>query len=97
MINHGIAPEDLKIIHDILRSHEHVYVFGSRVKGTYQKFSDIDICIKDPISDYEASMLEDAFTESDLPFKVDVVLYHQVTPEFQKRIDQEAITLDQLR
>jgi len=72
-------------------------VFGSRVKGTYQKFSDLDICIKDPISDYDASMLEEAFIDSDLPFKVDVILYHQVAPEFQKRIDQEAVPLAQLR
>jgi predicted nucleotidyltransferase len=91
MINHGLSPEDLAIIHDILHDYNQVYIFGSRVKGTYKPFSDFDVCIKQPLADYQVELLNEKFTESDLPFKVDIVLYDQVSDEFKKRIDQESI------
>ena len=97
MINHGLSPQDLTIIHDILDSYKEVYIFGSRVKGTYKQFSDLDVCIKQPLLDYEVELLAEKFTESDLPFKVDLILYDEVDDNFKKRIDQEAVSLAQLQ
>ncbi len=91
MINHGLASEDLAIVRDILRDYKDVYIFGSRVKGTYKPFSDLDVCIKQPLDDCEAELLSEKFTESDLPIKVDLVLYNEVSDMFKKRIDQEAV------
>ncbi len=97
MIDHGLSPQELTIIHDILDSYKKVYIFGSRVKGTYKSFSDLDVCIKQPLLDYEVELLAEKFTESDLPFKVDLILYDEVDDNFKKRIDQEAVTLAQLQ
>ena len=52
-----------------------VWAFGSRTKGTAKHDSDIDLAV---ISDHALSLavsasLDDDFTESDLPWKVDVV------------------------
>jgi predicted nucleotidyltransferase len=93
MINHGLTPKHLKIIHDILRNYKDVYAFGSRVKGTYKKFSDLDLCIKQPLSGYEIELLNEKFTESDLPFKVDLVVYNELSDSFKKIIDQESIAM----
>jgi predicted nucleotidyltransferase len=40
----------LEIVQDILNKYPYTfYAFGSRVKGTHKRFSDLDLCIKDPI------------------------------------------------
>ena len=93
MINHGLSPKNLAIIHNVLGDYKEVYIFGSRVKGTYKPFSDLDVCIKKPLADHEVELLAEKFTESDLPFKVDLILYDEVDENFKKRIDQEAVPL----
>jgi len=97
MVNHGMSPQELNIIRTILQPYKEVYVFGSRVKGTHKPFSDLDICIKQPIPDYQVELLNEQFTESDLPFKVDVVLYNEVDDSFKKRINQEAVALAEFK
>lgn len=62
------------------------FAFGSRVKGTHRKFSDLDICIKTLISDAQLSHLEEDLEESDLPFKVDVVLWDRCSEDFKNNI-----------
>lgn len=51
------------------------WIFGSRAKGTAKLYSDLDIALvaKEPISLEALSLLEEDFTESELPFKVDIV------------------------
>lgn len=93
MKNHGIAPEDIIIIRDILRDYTNVYVFGSRAKGTYKQFSDLDLCLKNDISDYDYELLKEQFENSDLPFTVDLVQYNRIDESFKKRIDEEVVLL----
>ena len=55
--------------------HYSVWAFGSRAKWTAKPYSDLDLAIipDKPLSlDVSASLSED-FSESDLPWKVDVV------------------------
>lgn len=47
------------------------YAFGSRVKGTNKKYSDLDICYQGNLDRKLVSKLKDDFYESDLPFKID--------------------------
>ena len=94
MKKHVISPEDIKIIHDILKNYKQVYVFGSRVKGTAQAFSDLDICLKDNISGYEYELLKEKFEKSDLPFTVDIIEYNKIDNAFKKRIDQEIVPIE---
>jgi predicted nucleotidyltransferase len=70
-------------------------VFGSRAKGIHKKFSDLDLCITHtaPLPLEEVGRLAHAFTESDLPFTVDVVEYVRVSDSFKKIIDKESLPL----
>ena len=67
-----------------------IRVFGSRVQGTSTKTSDLDIALKgkERISRQAMNRLEEAFEYSDLPFRVDVLDWNALTPEFQKVIEQ---------
>jgi len=90
---HGISVQDLKEIKEILKDYKNVYFFGSRTKGSYKKFSDLDICFKEDISDYEYELLKEKFEKSDLPFKVDIIQYNKISNSFKKIIDREGIQL----
>ncbi|HDL5948634.1 TPA: nucleotidyltransferase domain-containing protein [Mannheimia haemolytica] len=52
-----------------------VWVFGSRIKGTAKAYSDLDLALitKQPLTIRQQTELELAFTDSDLPFTVDLI------------------------
>ena len=86
-----ITPAELAIVRTILLRHvphREVWAFGSRVKGTTKPFADLDLAI---ISDTALppgtlASLADDFTESDLPFKVDLLDWTSTEPAFRERI-----------
>ena len=89
-----LTPDELKIIKDILQAYPYTfYVFGSRLKGTAKKFSDLDLCYKDLISDETIGNLREQFEESDLPFKVDFLSWQRCLPEFQILIAPELVDI----
>jgi uncharacterized protein len=76
-----------KILSEIV-PHCEVWAFGSRVHGNPKPFSDLDLALIDrhAISLETRANLAEAFSESDLPWKVDLVDWHSISPEFQKII-----------
>jgi uncharacterized protein len=87
----ALTSQEIKIVSNILKNFSSVIVFGSRVKGTESKFSDLDLCIKSKISTYEFESVKEAFENSDLSFKVDVVDYHRISDSFKKIIDEQGV------
>ena len=69
------------------------YAFGSRVKKTAKKYSDLDLCYKENIPDSVVAKIEEDFIESDLPFKVDIVNWKNCSADFQKLIAENIIPL----
>ncbi|MEJ5117182.1 nucleotidyltransferase domain-containing protein [Gluconobacter cerinus] len=95
-----ITPEEraivLRILNDIVPNRE-VRVFGSRVTGNAKPFSDLDLAIMgdEPLPLETRARLEEAFSESDLPWKVDVLDWAQVDAGFQKIVDRNHLILRQ--
>lgn len=86
-----IKPADLKAVQAVLRRHlpsREVWAFGSRVSGNVKPFSDLDLAVigDDPVPAAVLTDLKDAFSESDLPFKVDVVDWAETQENFRKII-----------
>ena len=75
--------------------HAQVWAFGSRVQGRAWKFSDLDLAIDaGHVLDFRTmAMLKDAFQESRLPIKVDVLDLRTVSPEFRKLIDEQRVAM----
>ena len=70
-------------------------VFGSRARGTTKPYADLDLALKGdaPLS-FEALVdLAEAFSESDLPFKVDVVDWRALGAAMQAAVDSDGVAL----
>lgn len=83
----------LKTVRTILGScvpDAEVWAFGSRVRATAAKTSDLDLALisRRPISLKRRALLRDAFSESSLPFKVDFVEWRSLSKNFQKIISE---------
>lgn len=64
-------------------------VFGSRVAGTSVEYSDLDLAIEAEKRMDLATIghLKMDFEESPLPFRVDVLDFNALSPEFKKAIE----------
>ena len=90
-----LEPKHLKIINKILKDlNVLVYVFGSRAKNCAKPLSDLDLCLKDNYDKSTVRKLQDAFEDSDLPFKVDLVVWSDISDSFQKHIEKDLIKLN---
>jgi predicted nucleotidyltransferase len=65
-----------------------VRVFGSRAKGQAKPFSDLDLALmtRQPLTLAQLAELNEAFDESGLPFRVDVLDWAATTPAFQAQV-----------
>lgn len=93
-----VSPAELDIVRAILRRHvpdREVWAFGSRVTGRARTYSDLDLAVigESPLGLTVAATLADDFSESDLPFKVDVVDWATTSPAFRKIIMAERATV----
>ena len=93
-----IKPRDLDKVKEILLRHvpdQVVRAFGSRVTGKAKKFSDLDLVVmgENPLSLSVVAALAEDFTESDLPFKVDVVDWATTKEAFREIIEKEYVVL----
>ena len=72
-----------------------VWAFGSRVTGRAKRFSDLDLMIvgKTPLPLGVMADLADAFSESDLPWKVDVVDWASTSERFRGIVEESHIEL----
>ena len=93
-----ITPEEraivLRILNEIVPDRE-VRAFGSRVTGKAKPFSDLDLAIMgdEPLSLETRAQLEEAFSESELPWKVDVLDWVLVDNGFHEIIRKSNISL----
>ena len=93
-----ITPEQVEIVQTILvtylPSKSSVFVFGSRAKGNPKPHSDLDLAIDadgQPLNLVNIGQLNEAFDESLLPYKVDIVDLNTLDQEFKKLIETDCI------
>jgi predicted nucleotidyltransferase len=89
-----VAEQHLETIKRILAKYAgdcEVRAFGSRISGTAREYSDLDVAIigKNKIKRRVKMLLREAFEESDLPFRVDVIDYIAISDAFRAIIDRK--------
>ena len=94
-----IDPAEEAIVRNILAQHVPagvaVSVFGSRATGKARRYSDLDLAFQGDGA-LPPSLLADlaeAFDESDLPWKVDLLDFAGAGQAFRKIIDQDRVLL----
>jgi type I restriction enzyme S subunit len=92
-----LSPAHLAIVREILQAHlppaSRIWAFGSRAGGRVKPYSDLDLLIDAGrrLTSAESVDLADAFTESDLPWKVDVIDRHTTSASFLQVIEPHLI------
>ncbi len=68
-----------------------IYIFGSRAKNEYKEYSDIDIVIDGgaPLDKEKLLNINIELTESNIPYKVDVIDFFDITESFKNFIKDD--------
>ena len=95
-MNYGIDEESKQKIIAVLLvlfPHAEIYLFGSRVRGTHAKWSDIDIALKSEqkISKYAIGEAKSMLEASNIPYKVDIVDFNAVSDDMRESINDEGV------
>jgi len=67
-----------------------VRLVGSRARSGAKRQADIDLLVmrSKPLSPRERALLNTAFEESDIPFRVDVLEWECLTPSFRQHLTE---------
>ena len=95
-----LRPGELEIVRGILQRHvpeRAVWAFGSRVQGKAKPYSDLDLAVigEQPLALSIRANLAEEFSESDLPFKVDIVDWATTSERFRQIIRREYVVLQE--
>ena len=93
----SLREKDMEIVCEILQSvipGREVWAFGSRARQRrLKRFSDLDLAVEGKLTWPERAQLADAFDDSLLPIKVDVVELGLVDAEFRGRIEKDFVVV----
>lgn len=95
-----LKPEHLQIVVSILATHllgREVRAFGSRATGTAGRFSDLDLLVvsSEPLDFALLGRVRDAFSESDLPFRVDVIDSATMRDGWREQLEPESVVVQE--
>ena len=96
----ALDPRHLDKVRRILREYfpdAEVRAFGSRVSGGARKYSDLDLALVESgeVEWGRLGRLKEAFSESDLPIRVDVLDWHGVSPAFRRGIAERFVVIQE--
>jgi predicted nucleotidyltransferase len=88
-----------RLVLDILRAHlppsAKTWVFGSRATGRARRYSDLDLAIDAgrQLTLDETARLSEAFSDSDLPYRVDLVDWQGIDDRWRRTIAAQHVAL----
>ena len=92
-----ITADQRKTLLTLLKRHlpnTTTWAYGSRVKWTSRPQSDLDLVVfTKPDQERRVSELRDAFEESNLPFRVDLLVWRTIPERYRKQIEAEHVVL----
>ena len=93
-----VSSSKWKIIEEILMTivpNQEVLAFGSRATFLAKPYSDLDLALKGetPLNLTSLADLRDAFTNSDLPFKIDIVQWQDISEAFREIICKNSVLI----
>ncbi len=101
-MNLGLSQTDRELLFQLLidplkKQGAKVWIFGSRARGDYKKFSDIDILYdlqkNKKLPQGWMSPIIEAIENSNLPYKVDIVNRQEVAESYRDQVEAEKLEL----
>ena len=95
----GLEDRHVEFIKNMLKKHipypeAKFYIFGSRVKGEYREYSDVDIAIDFPELTLDKKLkIESDFENSTFPYEVDIVDLNSIKETFKNIIKDDLVEL----
>ena len=103
-ISLDLPQEYLKQVQSLLRAHvphTEVWAYGSRVTGSGHDASDLDLVLRNPQNLLEETGalydLKEAFTESNLPIRVDIMDWARIPESFHREIERAHVVVQEGR
>ena len=95
-----LNPRSLQTVERILADyvpHCEVRAYGSRARWEAKDYSDLDLAVvgDGPTDPRIMGDLREAFEESDLPIRVDIVDWHTIDDAFRSRIEPDCVVIQQ--
>lgn len=79
--------------------HAEVWAYGSRVTGSGHAASDLDLVLRNPQNLLEETAaldgLKEAFTESNLPIRVDIMDWARIPESFRREIERAHVVVQE--
>ncbi len=87
--------DEMTAIFGKFKNLEKVILYGSRAKGNYKKFSDVDITLEgDNLTLADLFQIQDLLYESDLPYMYDVSIFSSITnPDLIDHIRRRGVVI----
>jgi uncharacterized protein len=95
----ALSADHRRLVLNILHAHFspgiQAWVFGSRATGRARRYSDLDLAIDAgrPLTLDEMAALSEAFSDSNLPYKIDFVDWQSVDDHWRQMISAERVAL----
>lgn len=95
----GLEERHLNFIKETLKKYiqnpkAKFYIFGSRARGKFREYSDVDIAIDSPdLTPTIKSQLELEFENSTFPYEVDIVDLNNIKETFKTLIQEDLVLL----
>ena len=96
----GLEERHLNFIKETLKKYiadpeAKFYIFGSRARGKFREYSDVDIAIdSSDLTSTIKSKLELEFENSTFPYEVDIVDLNNIKESFRNLIQDDLVLLD---
>ena len=85
---YGLTDNEMQILHELFAENEkieQVILYGSRAKGTYKPFSDVDITIVGKgLTEQDVHRLYAALEKSSIPYMFDIFTFDTLKNEIRK-------------
>ena len=99
-----MQPQHLALLRELLEQHlphAEVWAYGSRVNGNGHEASDLDLVVRQPLDlkqeTPQLGEMREAFVESNLPIRVEVVDWARAPASFHREIEQAYVVVQGAR
>jgi len=91
----GLSDEIYNKIINIVKKYDYTFkIFGSRARGDYKYYSDIDIAVYGNVTEENKFNIQNDFDKIDMPYTVDIVFVQDIKKEeFLNSINRDGVEL----